>query len=110
VRVGEIALLDEVACRATYGCNAKARTAGLETVTVPAGKFEAIKVIVDHSWYPTSAAVVQTGAQMWGERTLTVWYAPQLKRAIKFESVPKFGQLPPIDPEFTLELVSYQLN
>jgi hypothetical protein len=45
-----------------------------------------------------------------GGRDLFIWYSPELKRAVKFSSRLTFGNLPPIEANFDLELVSYQLK
>jgi hypothetical protein len=49
-------------------------------------------------------------ATMNGGRTLTIWYAPEVKRAVKFSSRPTVGDVPPVETNFDLELVSYQLK
>jgi hypothetical protein len=108
-QVGAIAIRDNMACKHPYRCDAKGRNAGTELVTVPAGTFEAIKVVVEHTWYPVEANAL-AGMRLWGERTLTIWYAPKLKRAVKFVSRGVAGESPPIDPDFVLELVSYNIN
>ena len=48
--------------------------------------------------------------QMRGARTITIWYAPAAKRAVKFVSRNSFGDVPPVETDFDLELVSYQLK
>jgi len=45
-----------------------------------------------------------------GGRILTIWYAPEIKRAVKYSSRITVGDIPPIDGDFDLELVSYQLK
>ena len=47
---------------------------------------------------------------MQGGRTLTVWYSPQAKRAVKFVSRPVSGVSPPVESNFDLELVSFQVK
>jgi hypothetical protein len=97
------------ACSGNYACNATARVLGRETVKVAAGTFEAIKVEVEHTWNAAFTSGHATST-LNGGRTLTIWYAPAVKRAVKFASRPIFGDAPPIDPHFDLELVSYKLN
>ena len=48
--------------------------------------------------------------RMHGSRTLTVWYARDLKRAVKYESRLNSGERTPLDANFDFELVSYQLK
>jgi len=98
------------ACPPDYTCFAEGRVAGRETVQVPAGSFDTIKVSVEESWQAASAASGAQAGQMSGGRTLTIWYAPQAKRAVKYRSRLTFGNVPPIDANFDLELVSYQLR
>lgn len=93
-------------CSRRFICEAKARVAGSEQVTVPAGTFFATKVIVEHDWRGGSAA----GARFTGGRTLTVWYAPEIGRAVKYSSRMGVGDVTPVDPNFDLELVSYKLK
>jgi hypothetical protein len=110
-RLGRVEILDPE-CSGDYVCEASARTLGTETVTVPAGTFSAIKVLVEQSWRPSSGSgsSLFQGGQMTGGRHLTVWYAPEVKRAVKFASRPTVGEIPPVDANFDLELVSYQLK
>jgi hypothetical protein len=107
-RLGGVAIAD-LACGGAYLCHADAKVLARETVTLHAGKFEAIKVEVEHIWRPKSASGGGFSA-MSGGRYLTVWYVPVLKRAVKFSSRSVAGTSPPVEPNFTLELVSYKLN
>ena len=103
----------EPACNNAYACTARVRSAGSETVTVPAGRFMATKYVVDQTWRPVSGSYGRPGdtAQMNGGRTLTIWYAQQVGRAVKFQSRLIVGDMPPMDdPDFDLELVSYPLK
>jgi hypothetical protein len=45
-----------------------------------------------------------------GGRTLTLWYAPQVKRVVKYSSRATVGAYGPIDSHFDLELTSYQVK
>jgi hypothetical protein len=99
------------ACSGQYICSAEATAVGRETVKVPAGSFDAVKVTVEQSWraaqqggHPGQAALY-TGA-----RRLSIWYAPQVKRAVKYSSRLSFGEVPPIEANFDLELESYRLQ
>jgi len=108
--VGEIAILD-APCGKAYRCRAAGRIAGREQVSVPAGQFLATKIIVDESWQPTSGNTmgIQSG-RMNGGRTITIWYVAEIKRAVKFSSRLTVGDIPPVEPHFDLELVSYQVK
>jgi hypothetical protein len=45
-----------------------------------------------------------------GGRLLTIWYAPKVKRAVKYSSRLTIGELPPYDANFDLELTSFQVK
>ena len=106
--VGEIAILDPP-CRGEYICRASGRFAGREVVSVPAGRFDTIKVVVQEEWRAAAVGGAYT-SRLGGGRTLTVWYAPEVRRAVKYSSRPTVGDLPPIETNFDLELVSYQVK
>ena len=111
-RISDVAIL-ESACRSTHSCTARARILNQEVVRVPAGTFTALKIVVDQSWSPgpSASALGQYGmARASGGRTLTIWYAPEVKRAVKFSSRHGVGEYPPVDTHFDLELVSYQVK
>jgi hypothetical protein len=107
-RFGRI-LVAEAVCGGGFICEATAWVAARETVRTPAGTFDAVRVDVDHSWRPTSLGG-PTGAQTYGSRQLSVWYANEAKRAVKITSRPARGV--PTSPEidFELELVSYRVQ
>ncbi len=102
--------INDPACSGRFACEADAKVVGTETVTVPAGTFAAIKVVVEQSWRPVGNSFQQATARAMGSRDLIVWYSPQLKRAVKFRSRLNVGDLTPIETDFDLELVSYQLK
>lgn len=106
--IGRVQSVDP-SCGAMYICEAVARVVAWERVAVPAGTFDTVKVEVRQHWRPTVMAG-PTGAQNQGGRILTGWYAPAVKRAVKFSSRPTFGAYGPIDTNFDLELVSYQVK
>lgn len=106
--LGRVPIADR-SCTGSYACDATARVVGRETVRVPAGTFETVKVVVEHTWQPAFVSGHQS-TSLQGARILTIWYAPAAKRAVKFSSRPDFGEVPPIDPHFDLELVSFKLN
>lgn len=107
-RFGRILVPDAV-CGGGYQCEATAWVAARETVRTPAGSFDAVRVEVDQSWRPR-AMTGQFGAQFYGSRKLSIWYAPEAKRAVKFSSRPGKGVPPSEDIDFDLELVSYKLQ
>ena len=108
--LGAVESLD-AACSGQYGCRATARVAGRETITVPAGKFLATKVIVEQNWWPDRpSGHYNQVSQLNGGRTVTVWYVPELKRAVKFASRITVGDVPPVESNFDLDLVSYQVK
>jgi hypothetical protein len=105
--------IQETSCRSTHACVARARVSGTEVVQVPAGTFSTVRVVVEQSWRPGPSATAMgqsVMATMNGGRTLTIWYAPEVKRAVKFSSRPTVGDVPPVETNFDLELVSYQLK
>ena len=100
------------ACAQGYTCSAEARVAGRERISVPAGTFDAIKVVVTQNWGPGTAGGGQQNqvAQMYGARVMTIWYAPEAKRAVKYSSRLQSGDYPAVDSNFDLELMSYRLK
>lgn len=96
----------EPACERRFVCETRGRMAGSEPVQVPAGTMLATKVIIDQEWRGGTVA----GARLNGGRTLTVWYAPEIGRAVKYSSRLTVGDQTPMDANFDLELVSYQLK
>jgi hypothetical protein len=108
--VGTVTILD-TPCSGSFGCRATGKVQGRETISVPAGQFNAIKVLIEENWWPASAGVGNaTLGRMNGGRTLTVWYSPEIKRAVKFASRITVGDIPAVEPTFDLELVSYQVK
>ena len=97
------------ACGGNYVCRATGRIAGQERIAVWGSDFLATKVIIDHEWRPYAAFGQQSG-QFIGGRTLTVWYVPELRRAVKYTSRLTVGDAPPVDSNFDLELVSFDLQ
>jgi hypothetical protein len=99
------------ACTGQYACRAEGQALGRETVKVPAGTFDAIKILVEHTWTPAQqGGHPQQVAQYNGGRRLFVWYVPKLKRAVKYQSRPVFGDIPPVETTFDMELESYKLQ
>lgn len=99
------------ACSGQYSCRAEGMTLGRETVKVPAGTFDAIKITIEQSWSAAQlGAHPAQAASFNGSRRLFVWYVPELKRAVKYQSRAVFGDAPPMEPTFDLELESYKLQ
>ena len=101
---GRLQFLD-TACTGRQVCDGKARVLGKETVAVPAGTFVATRVEVEQSWAP---AYVGAYAPRGGRR-LTIWYAPEARRAVKYWSRPIVGGAP-VETDFEIELVSFQVK
>jgi len=97
-------------CGGRYSCEVRARAVGEEAVEVPAGKFNASKVVVTQEWRGASVSDPRQAALMVGGRTVTVWYVPEIKRAVKVQSRLTAGDVPAVDSNFDLELVSYQVK
>ena len=99
-------------CRGDFVCTAKGSVIGEEAVEIAAGKFNATKVVVHQSWRPAAGASGDQAEldRMHGARTLTIWYSPELKRAVKYESRLTSGERVPMDANFDLELTSYQVK
>jgi hypothetical protein len=107
--LGMIAIADPV-CSAQLTCDARATIVGREVITVPAGRFETIKVKVEHGWRGPKTTMSSDGGLGPDSRELLVWYAPAVKRAVKFTSrVAPTARRVPFQANFDLELVSYQV-
>jgi hypothetical protein len=96
--------LDSHSCGPQWLCSTSARVAGREIVRVPAGEFEAIKLEVNQAWTPRGTGHAYPS----GARTLTIWYSPQTKRAVKFSSRGSAGAH--FKTDFDLDLEDYNLN
>ena len=99
--------IDDPGCGGRYLCEASGRVVGRETVEVPAGRFLATKVVIEHEWRPAAMAGDDASGLV-GGRTLTIWYATETLRAVKYSSRLVVGETPPVDANFDLELVSFQ--
>jgi hypothetical protein len=97
--------LEQKLCGPGWNCQLSARVMGYEKVKVPAGTFQAIKVQIAQNW--TSPG--QTNDR--GEnisRTIHVWYAPEVKRAVKYSSRGEMSAY--VDTNFELQLLSFKLK
>jgi len=99
-----VANMDTRYCDVRWFCSTTVRMAGSESVRVPAGEFQAIRLEVQQVWSPRSAGSGAFG----GERTLTVWYSPQVKRAVKFSS--RGSRTDYLRTDFDLDLVEYAVS
>lgn len=102
------ALIRDVPCKAAYVCEATASLRGFDAVEVPAGKFMAIRIVIEQRW--RAAGTPANAAQMSGNRTLSAWYAPQVKRVVRYWSRSRLGEIPPVDSTFDVDLVKYELQ
>ena len=96
---------DSRTCNAGWSCSLSARVTGRERIQVPAGTFDAIRVDISQSW-STPSQTNDRGEMV--SRTMTVWYAPEVRRAVKFVSRGTPSRM--VDTQYELELTSYRLK
>jgi hypothetical protein len=101
--LGEIVTSTDLGCRGPERCEVSGKVVGRDIVRVPAGEFEAVRVMVSQAWRNPSG---YQGGAFDARRELTGWYSPQVKRFVKFASRTKMGR----EPDFDLELVKYDLK
>jgi hypothetical protein len=77
------------------------RVVGKESVTVPAGSFEAVKVEAEGRGYTLFKQILV-------HSIITIWYAPKAKRFVKYTALSFEGQLP--QELNTFELVDYKVQ
>jgi hypothetical protein len=77
---------------------------GWEEVTVPAGTFKALKVSA-LTWYRR----VDSGGSGSGRIVLKYWYAPEVKRVVRNETLDT-GNNNVVYQDTTIELVSYKVQ
>lgn len=97
--------LDSRTCNAGWSCSLRARVIGRDRVSVPAGSFDATRVEITQSW--TSPTQTHDRGEM-VSRTLTVWYVPEVRRAVKFQS--RGGESRFVYTQYEVELASYELK
>ena len=108
--LGRVQIAEGV-CSAAYLCQASAQMVRREPIKLAAGTFDTVRVEIQQSWRPAQqGGHPAQAAQFNGARRMTVWYAADVKRAVKFSSRLDFGAAPPVDTDFDLELVSYQVR
>jgi hypothetical protein len=73
--------LDHSTCQSGWTCRVNPLKSSAVRIRVPAGDFDSVRVEIEQSW---------SGGTAWfttlGGRTLTIWYAPEVKRAVKFRN------------------------
>jgi hypothetical protein len=74
---------------------------GMEKVTVPAGKFETVRVEGDGRWFNTSV-------NRSDKKTVTLWYAPEAKAMIRFYQ--QEWNRGAVNSEGTMELVGARIT
>jgi hypothetical protein len=86
-----------------FNCNASARVAGKERVTVRAGSYDSWKIIVELR--------IQALQGSFGYGEFAFWYAEEPKRVVKYQSRVNYRtslqSLQWIEPNIDMELVSY---
>lgn len=107
--LGRVELLDPSCARLYVVCNVAGSVVGRENLDLPSGRFDTIKVTAQQMWQPgTSTGFGSIGI---GAREITVWYAPSVKRAVKITSrLIAVNRGAPVESDFDLELVSYQVK
>ncbi|HEX6156178.1 MAG TPA: hypothetical protein VFZ54_09155, partial [Burkholderiales bacterium] len=99
--------LDSRTCNAGWSCGLSAQVTGRERVQVLAGAFEALRIDVRQRWTsPTHPYDRDSGEMV--SRTMTVWYVPEIGRAVKVVS--QGSRSRHVDTEYELELARYQLK
>lgn len=99
-------------CRDQFVCTASGAVAGAETIVAAGQRFAATKVVIEQTWRPAAGVKgdARTLKAMQGGRVLTVWYAAEVKRAVRYESRLIRGERAPLEANFDLELVSYEVR
>jgi uncharacterized caspase-like protein len=80
-------------------CSVYATVEGRESISVPAGTFQAWKVLVEIEW--------RRGWTQSGTVELTSWYAPEIRRVVKHAAR---GKAPHFGEEAEVVLSAYRLN
>jgi len=91
-------------CFGWLSCWTTGRIEGHETLELAAGRFDTIKVTIDQNVQKRTR-----GARL-STRTLTIWYSPQAKRAVKVTSRVSRDLTTTFHANFDLELLSYHLT
>jgi uncharacterized caspase-like protein len=81
-------------------CQISGRVVGREKVAVPAGSFDALKVVIDVSFLWRGPQMLASNAHV----ELVYWYADEIKRVVKTTSRTR-GNMP--TPDYDFELMRY---
>jgi len=81
----------------------KVEVIGWEDVAVPAGKFKALKIVVEGGYIRVD------GNRLRGRYTSTGWYSPSVKNYVRFDSIDYDFTGRPYN-KYTLELTQYKLQ
>ncbi len=98
---GDVAVTQLADCAGANSCTVEAVAERNETVTVPAGTFEARKLTVD-------ILIQRTGSFGSGQLALAYWYAPQVRRFVKATGTGRGSAV--VTPNFELTLQSMRLQ
>jgi hypothetical protein len=99
--------LDSRTCNAGWSCGLSAQVTRRERVQVLAGAFEALRIDVRQNWTsPVHPYDRDSGETV--SRTMTVWYVPEIGRAVKVVSQGSPSRH--VDTQYELELARYQLK
>jgi hypothetical protein len=112
-RIWRVIEHDDV-CYVWVNCSTVGRIEGREIIQIPAGRFDTIKVVLEHTKLKRQGPAHLGGFK---SSTTIVWYSPQAKRAVKVTSRLSRsqgdgynGSRSPFHATFDLELVSYQVQ
>ncbi|MBV8031509.1 MAG: caspase family protein [Betaproteobacteria bacterium] len=88
------------ACQgASLSCRYDAKVVGHEKVAVPAGSFDAVKVVVDFNW---------SGPSQTAWRQFAYWYSPEAKRVVKASARTRAGMMPAaLANDYDVELTAF---
>jgi uncharacterized caspase-like protein len=103
-RWGKLYPLNDSVCRTLFSCLYEGKVAGRERVATPAGTFEATKVVIDFQ------AGSPSGSRAPILRQATFWYSETAKRVVKSTLRTLSGGGFVTQPDYDLELQSYQVN
>ena len=104
LRSSEVENLDRRVCGVRWSCSIRARVLGKETIGVPAGSFETVRISIEQSW----SSPMLSGGAVDGGREITKWYSPQVRRAVKYVSRGRPSSF--LHTQFEAELLSFKLD
>jgi len=107
----------DVSCHTWVDCVTHGRIEGRETLQLAAGSFDTIKVTLEQTisrrrgFAPRFTTAQDISYNVLTTRTLTIWYSPAAKRAVKVVSrISSPHRRMVFHASFDLELMSYQLR